>query len=134
MEVTRLRGTERRARRKEPAPGCLAGELQGGEVSALRSRNLGGPRGRQGPGKGALDLQWPGLWDPSVWGMFGSVGVGGGCVRSEEVRDRGPGGWGVWRGRRTRWSRHLRPGSSDGVQGYGRVRVQSGEVRGPGFG
>lgn len=68
--------------------------------------------------------------------MFGPVGVGGGWVRSDHVRDRGPGGWGGWWGRRTRWSRHQGPGSSDWAQGYGRVgvRVHSGEVRRPGFG
>lgn len=134
MEVTRLRGTERRARRKGPAPGCLAGELQGGEDSALRSRNLGGPRRHQDLGREHWIFRGPGSGTPRCGGCLGpwawEVAASGVKMSGTEVRVGGvSGGAGEQDGQGIRVR-----GLVLGVQGYGRVRVQSGEVRGPGFG
>lgn len=105
MEVTRLRGTERRARRKGPAPRRLAGELQVGKSARCGAGTWEDPRGvrelerEHGSWEGSTGPSGARGLGPLVWGMFGSVGVGGGWVRSEDVKDRGPGRWGVWRGR-----------------------------------
>lgn len=120
MEVTRLRGTERRARREGLTPGRQAGELQVGKcaagpldvrrVRALRDRNLGGP-GASGGREGVTGRSGAVGLDPSVWGMFGSESVGGDQVRMKTSGTEVWGGRaGCLAGRRSRRSGHSGPG------------------------